>query len=403
MNTAVAPYLKKDVELRVGRATLQLRTAHGLFSSHTVDAGTALLLRTLTDLPPPAAVLDVGCGYGPLGLGLKAVYPAARVHMVDRDALAVAVAALNASDTDDGGVHCYGSLAYDAIDPGLRFDLVVSNLPGKAGLPVIEELLVGAGAVLEPDGIAAVVVVAALADEVGGVLERARASILLRKDSKAYAVFHYRPPRLEAPRRAFDGGVFVRDRREFSRAGIQWQASTVWGLPEFDSLGFDTMLMVDLLVNAHLSGVRALLVEPGQGHLALAAASAVDPATMTLIGRDLLALNASRSNLMAGGVDAGVVECRHALGLEAGASSFDLAMVSLADKLPIECSTAAVRSAAAHTVPGGTVIVGGRSTTITRLLDALSGFEVRERSRRHGFSAVRLRTPAMSADRTEPG
>ncbi len=85
------PYLKKDVAITMAGQRIEFAVSQTLFSSHQVDIGSAHLLKTLPlDLiGDKARILDLGCGYGPLGLTLARLRPGAEVHMVDRDALAV--------------------------------------------------------------------------------------------------------------------------------------------------------------------------------------------------------------------------------------------------------------------------------------------------------------------------
>ncbi|MDZ4277535.1 MAG: methyltransferase, partial [Dehalococcoidia bacterium] len=82
------PYFHKIVPLRHEGGLLRLRVSQALFSSYEVDTGTRFLLRSLAGIEA-GSVLDLGCGYGPIGLALKQSAPARTVHMVDRDALAV--------------------------------------------------------------------------------------------------------------------------------------------------------------------------------------------------------------------------------------------------------------------------------------------------------------------------
>lgn len=389
-----SPHFKKFVTLRVSGTVLELAVAHDLFSSHAVDAGSRLLLRTLMTTDPPTAILDVGCGYGPLGLGLKARFPDARLEMIDRDALAVRFASANASRNGVDDTTAYSSLGYDSVDPNHRFDLVVANLPGKAGSTVIEELLLGAGRMLRPGGTIAVVAVAALNDLVAEVLERGRARVLLREEARDYTVFHYTVESAgRDARSSFERGVYARARSSFSHASLDWEASTAWGLPEFDSLSFRTRLMVNLIVNAHQKRVRALVLEPGQGHVAVAIHRCCSPERITLAGRDLLALQISRTNLTLNEVEANAVDVHHAPDLATLIEPFDLVAAALADKLPINVTTAIVGDLAERVAERGSLVLGGSSTTITRVVESgiLKGMAMKERVRRHGFSAVRVR------------
>ena len=390
-----SPYSKKTLTLRVDHSRLELLVAHDLFSSQVVDAGSRLLLRSLMEESPPARILDLGSGYGPLGLGLKAKFPNARLDMIDRDALAVQFASLNAAANNMRGVLVYGSLGYDEIKSGRAFDLIVSNIPGKAGSGVTQELLTGAAHFLAPKGKCAIVVVASLAEQVEDTLDRAGADVLHRHGNKSHAVFHYTvdPPAERAPSTSFDRGVYDRTQVLLSRAGVAWEATTTWGLPEFNSLSFQTELVIDVLVNAQLKGPRTLVINPGQGHVPVAIAVQCSPPAISLAGRDLLALRTSAANLGRNGFHGNNLDWHHRPDLDNVDGRFDLVVAALPAKLPPAVTLDLVRDCADKTVEGGTLILGGRSTTVTRALESsdLGGLALKERSRTHGFSAARLR------------
>ena len=394
MSDPVSVYSKKAVTLRVANFDLDLLAAHDLFSSHAIDTGSRLLLRSLASAAEPASILDLGCGYGPLGLGMKARFPETELDLVDRDALAVHFAALNAHRNGFAGTRAYASLGYDGIPETSRFDLIVSNLPGKAGEPVIEELLLGASTVLRSGGMVAIVVVTALAAGVADLLEGNGAVIVDRLEGKGHTVLHYRLESASASpvRSAFSRGVYRRDEEDFWRAGLSWRATTSWGIPEFDSLSFASSLMIDLIVNGHLSGPRTLVANPGQGHVASAVALGCAPTSMTLAGRDLLELETSRLNVERNGYPTADVQVDHSPVLGPAEGAYDLIAASLPAKLPIEVTEESVRALASQTADGGTLILGGRSTTVTRSLQSkyLAPFRLRERSRKQGFSAARL-------------
>jgi 16S rRNA (guanine1207-N2)-methyltransferase len=84
-------YYHKTIAFSFWKQRLQFRTSQQLFSAHAIDAGTKFLLRTIIEAayPPPRHILDVGCGYGTLGLTLNSLHPASLFHLFDRDALAV--------------------------------------------------------------------------------------------------------------------------------------------------------------------------------------------------------------------------------------------------------------------------------------------------------------------------
>lgn len=144
----------------LGRPLL-FETAHGLFSADRVDDGTRLLL---DHLPPgePSDVLDVGCGWGALGLPVAAAHPGARCLLVDRDLLAVAFSARNAAANALANVTARGSLGYREVGDA-RFDWVLCNVPARIGAEGVALLVGGGAARLRPGGEARVVVIRDLA------------------------------------------------------------------------------------------------------------------------------------------------------------------------------------------------------------------------------------------------
>ncbi len=110
----------------------RLNSTWGLFSPRAVDAGSLLLLERL-EVSSDTVALDLGCGYGPLGLAIAAAAPAGQVHMVDRDFLAIEYSRLNARQNNLDNVEIYLSNGFSAVPEDLALDLVVSNLPAKVG------------------------------------------------------------------------------------------------------------------------------------------------------------------------------------------------------------------------------------------------------------------------------
>ena len=82
------PWYKSSLSLLVEGAKIKFRVPHDVFSTLRIDEGTELLLAHLPSTPAKR-ILDMGCGYGALGLPVAALNPKAKVEMVDRDLLAV--------------------------------------------------------------------------------------------------------------------------------------------------------------------------------------------------------------------------------------------------------------------------------------------------------------------------
>jgi 16S rRNA (guanine1207-N2)-methyltransferase len=398
----MGPHFKKTVTLDHGGRRLELRVAQDLFSSHEVDVGTRLLLRTLAG-PEHASrrlVLDLGCGYGPLGLGLAAAAGDRVVHLVDRDALAVEYSRENAAANRLDGVQAYASLGYADVRAA-GFDLVVSNIPAKAGPPVIQELLLGAAGLLAPGGLVAVVVIAPLREQVSAVLEGSpRVEVVFRRATASYAVFHYRfrgPPAAAGPADPADGlRVYERQQASVVHGGVAVRLRTAWGLPEFDSLGFPTRLVADAVLGP---GGRppetALVLHPGQGWLPCLLWAAAPPGRLRLVDRDLLALRVSRANLLANSCPPERAEIDHRVEPDrAWLQDAELVVAMLRPKEPPEATAATVRGLVAEVPPGARVVLGASSTAITRSLAALDAaklpFRTVDRRRAKGSSAVVL-------------
>src|SRR5262245_60605806 len=78
------PFIHRRVELRRADGALGFLTAHSLFSSQAIDAGTLLLLDHLPE-GEPRRFLDLGSGYGALGLAVAARFPGSSGLLADRD------------------------------------------------------------------------------------------------------------------------------------------------------------------------------------------------------------------------------------------------------------------------------------------------------------------------------
>lgn len=149
--------VKPQAAHRPGEVTETLRgrkyvffTDAGVFSKGRVDLGTRLLIEHLP-LPAAGLALDLGCGYGPIGLVIAAESPAAHVIMVDVNERAAELARRN---LERNGVRNAEVLAGDgfAAVGSRRFKLIVSNPPIRAGKRVVYPWVDEARERLEPGG-----------------------------------------------------------------------------------------------------------------------------------------------------------------------------------------------------------------------------------------------------------
>lgn len=130
--------------------TLLFETDSGVFSRLAMDRGTAVLLDALPDSLAGDA-LDMGCGYGALGLSLLSANPALRLTMADVNARAVALAAGNAA-LNALHAETLESDGFSALT-GRRFALIVTNPPIRAGKALIYRLFANGATALAPGGV----------------------------------------------------------------------------------------------------------------------------------------------------------------------------------------------------------------------------------------------------------
>ena len=391
-------YYHKTVTFRVGKESLRFRTSQELFSSHDIDTGTRFLLRSVIETGyHPESILDIGCGYGPLGLMLKKIYPESNVHLIDRDALAVDYTQQNAALNGIAGAKIYGSLGYDDVKKD-DFDLIVANIPGKAGEAVITYLLQEARYYLPAGGTAAIVVVAALEPLTAKTLANTPGcEIILQQKRPEHAIFHYRFSRETLPkpvRSALDRGVYDRDNIKISLGGIEWAMRTAYGLPEFASLSFGSEMLIAAIKNIKERDIqRAAVFNPGQGHTAVALYSIISPRIIELVDRDLLALQYSRLNLIQNGCLTERIALRHQVGMDGGAKEkLDLIAGVLRDG-GRGANLRIFRQATEELKPGGMMIIAGGSTGITRLADSIEQekrLHIKSRGRRRGYRLLIL-------------
>ncbi|WP_440060036.1 class I SAM-dependent methyltransferase [Thermogladius sp. 4427co] len=131
--------------------TLQFVSYSSLFSSRRVDEGTDLLLQNIK-IPSSGIVLDVGCGYGVIGISIAKAEPNIRVYMVDVNPLAVKTSRLNARlNGVEDRVLVYQGDSYEPFK-GLKFNAIYSNPPLSAGMDTVKKIVLGAVDYLDRGG-----------------------------------------------------------------------------------------------------------------------------------------------------------------------------------------------------------------------------------------------------------
>jgi len=111
--------------------SMVFQTSWGLFSPREVDAGSRLVLDHIPSCDR-SSILDLGCGYGAIGLTLAKQYPSASVTMVDKDFVAIDYCQKNAELNQLSNCRIFLSNGMNQVTDG-QYDLIVTNLPAKSG------------------------------------------------------------------------------------------------------------------------------------------------------------------------------------------------------------------------------------------------------------------------------
>lgn len=251
-------------------------TGKGLFSADRIDDGTRLLL---SHLPPsgPSRILDVGCGYGALGLPIAALHKSAEVELVDRDLVAVAYAARNADAHSLPNLNAHASLGYRDVKHS-QYDWILCNVPARIGEAGIRYLLHEGTRRLSAQGQMRIVVINALVNAV----KRASPDVVEVVRGKNHTVFALSP---HASTEVLDHeSIYIRDNISF--AGRTFERPH--DISEEPSHVRDGMpLLLDVLPKK-MDGKRALVVRGGYG---VAARVLLDrDAHVVAADHDLLAL-----------------------------------------------------------------------------------------------------------------
>jgi 16S rRNA G1207 methylase RsmC len=151
------PARETEVLFEVADREYRLTAGGGVFSATRLDPGTAVLLRK-AELPGPAtegALLDVGCGYGPIACVLATMAPRATVYATDVNVRALELTRANAAAL---GV-AVEAREPDAIPSAVSFRQIWSNPPIRIGKAELHALLLRwLPRLSHPDGVAWLVV-----------------------------------------------------------------------------------------------------------------------------------------------------------------------------------------------------------------------------------------------------
>lgn len=124
-------------------------TDNGVFSKDGLDFGSRLLLESIPLDEVGAKVLDMGCGYGTIGIIINKLTNH-YIDMVDVNLRAMHLARRNAKENGCSNINIFESNCYQNITS--KYNTIITNPPIRAGKKIVYEILMSAKKYLEQDG-----------------------------------------------------------------------------------------------------------------------------------------------------------------------------------------------------------------------------------------------------------
>jgi 16S rRNA G1207 methylase RsmC len=127
-----------EIEIALKGNNLKFSTGSGVFSIGKIDRGTRLLIEKCI-IEPDWEVLDLGCGYGPVGISIAKAFPSTSVLMTDINQRAIKLSRMNIKQNNIQNIKTKQSDLYDNIPE--KFDTIITNPPQSAGKQVCFEII----------------------------------------------------------------------------------------------------------------------------------------------------------------------------------------------------------------------------------------------------------------------
>ncbi len=137
---------KYKISFELAGTTINLLSSNGVFSKKHIDTGTKVLIESIVEkisIHENAEILDLGCGYGIIGITIAKLNPKAKVTMVDINPLAIKLTNENIKLNLVENAIVIRSHLYSQLE-NKKFDFIISNPPLAAGYKVIFPLIEGA-------------------------------------------------------------------------------------------------------------------------------------------------------------------------------------------------------------------------------------------------------------------
>jgi 16S rRNA G1207 methylase RsmC len=130
--------------------TFEFLTASSVFSVKRIDPGTRVLIENMI-LPERGYVLDIGCGYGAIGISAAKLNPKLHILLTDVNRRAILLSKQNAEKNRVSNIEVRTGSLYEPVKE-LRFDCILSNPPVSAGMSTVQAIIRGAPEALTEGG-----------------------------------------------------------------------------------------------------------------------------------------------------------------------------------------------------------------------------------------------------------
>ena len=131
----------KKVLVKISGNTFTFNTDNGVFSKKGMDFGTRTLIETLLKENLYGDILDVGCGYGVIGIILSSFFnnEINSIDMIDVNLRAIHLTKMNIKENKVNNCNAFVSNVYDQIDK--KYDFIITNPPIRAGKEIVYKIL----------------------------------------------------------------------------------------------------------------------------------------------------------------------------------------------------------------------------------------------------------------------
>lgn len=136
-------------EINIYDKIFRFYTDNGVFSKKGLDFGTRSLLEAIPVYEFKGKILDVGCGYGAIGIILSSLVNI-EYEGIDINKRAIHLANMNARENNCSNLKFYESDCYSNVND--KYDYIITNPPIRAGKHIVYQILIGAKEYLKKEG-----------------------------------------------------------------------------------------------------------------------------------------------------------------------------------------------------------------------------------------------------------